>query len=67
MERLSTMEKRYFMLYDRGWTQDWSQSSGYVRSDLDFMNNSGLFVPLRGIEGTVFYLHLDHSYSVESV
>ena len=67
MERLSTMEKRFFILYDRGWTEDRSQSSEYDRSDLDSLNNSGLFAPLRGIEGTVFYLLLDHSYSVESV
>ena len=67
MERLSTMEKRYFILYHRGWTEDRSQSSVYVRSDLDFLKNSGLFAPLRGIEGTVLYLHLDHGYSVESV
>ena len=50
MQRLSTVEKWYFILSDRGWTEDRSQSCEYVRLDLDFFYLSGLFSPYRDID-----------------
>ena len=45
MQRLSTVKKWYLLLYDRGWTENRSQSCEYVRLDLDFLDLRAYYLP----------------------